>query len=180
MRVVVYCTGRSDKPVLERFAGFAGQPHIPIRVGYGGGEFGVTVILNKLPEIAEFLIGQFEKVIVVLDSSELNDRKRNQPTRKWMEKAANAVPQGITICIVYMNLYLEEVIKACLPPELHDEFDREQNKVRQAMTFAGRIKKELAESNTSYEDFAAALKCDCRRVLTVDHVQAGMVFPEAE
>jgi len=182
MRVVVYCTGRSDPFVLKKFAefaGFVGKRGISIKAAMKGNVFGVDDVLKRLPEIAQALCGEFEKLIVVLDGSELRKSKKHKSRGERIARAADAVPQGMTICIVYMNQYLEQVHKDCLPPKLHKEYDRESNKVRKSERFAKDMTKELAEKNTSYQDFAAALRCECRQPLTKESARAGKVFPEA-
>lgn len=182
MRVVVYGTGPSDPFVLKKFAEFAGivgKQEVSIQAAGKGHVFGVDYILKELPQIAKTESRKFQKLVVVLDASELKKKKEHKSRREWMKRAVDAVPQGMTICIVYMNPYLEKVIRACLPREFHDEFDRKSNKVQKASRFTPRMTKELAESNTSYQDFVAALQCNCRRVLTTDNVRTGVVFPEA-
>jgi len=102
MRVVVYGTGRSDKIVLERFAEFAGlgdKRRIQVKGSPGGNLFGVDYILKQLPKIAEALCGEVEKLIIVLDASELRKKKEHKHRREWMEGAADAVPQGMTIVL---------------------------------------------------------------------------------
>ena len=127
-KVILSCSGRSDKIVLEKFAELArftlGQ-RIQIR-GVGKGNQGVDYLLKTLPEIAKTASRTFQKMVIALDTSELREKNRHNFRRDWIAKAADAVPQGMTLCIVYMDAYLEEVMRACLLPESQDEFERER------------------------------------------------------